>query len=130
MEDHQHIQVLQPGSTTNISAQRKYWHHFIIHNQDREQVYNIWLFPFNLVDSPSNTFTQEELAGSRHNEELSLCIEPFVSKIVEKLVASRLNTYVAQNSILEIAVTVFLPETSQYGDCPSQSPKLHTAGHR
>ena len=43
--------------------------------QDRQQVYNIWLFSFNLKGSPSNTFTQEELAESRHNEELSACIE-------------------------------------------------------
>ena len=49
-EDHQHIltYVLQPESNTNISAQRKYYHHFTSYNQDREQVYNIWLLLFNL----------------------------------------------------------------------------------
>ena len=53
----------------------------------------------------------------------------FVSKIVEKVVASRLVTHIGQNSILELSQSPYR-KTSQHGDCSSQGPKGHTAGHR
>ena len=47
------------------------------------------------------TSIQEELADSRHDEELSACANlPFVCKTIENVVVSRLNIYMAQKSIL------------------------------